>query len=142
MQGDKLARKGKWFLEPGNGHQVANRKKALNLVVTKLDQCEQLDEQTVSFPPYGACHFHAFTSPDGAMVSSPGKDDNEFGTMEWHSRDHSMMFRDFGDGRCIVYVGPIKPLFGMRTIGYHGVTWENVLKNSVFKRVFKPEELS
>jgi hypothetical protein len=130
--------KGVWFLQPGNGHQVANRNAAIAFAVRNLEGCEFVDEQTVRFPPYGICHFHAFTSQDGAMVSSPGKEDNEFGTAGWHSRDHSMMFRDFGDGRCIVYVGPIKPLFGMRTIGKHGVTWESVRENSVFTRVFKP----
>jgi hypothetical protein len=88
-----MAKKGTWFLEPGNGHQLANRKKALRFVTSHLEQCEMVDEQTVTFNPYGLCHFHAFTSPDGAMVSSPGKDDNAFGSMEWHGRDNSMMFR-------------------------------------------------
>jgi hypothetical protein len=132
-----MAKESTWFLQPGNGHQLANRNKAMDFVVSHLDLCERVDEQTVSFPPYGVCHFHAFTSPDGAMVSSPGKGDNDFGSMEWHGRDHSMMFRDFGDGRCVVYLGPIRPLFDMRTIGFHGVTWENVRKNAVFTRVFK-----
>ncbi len=71
------------------------------------------------------------------MISTPDRDDNEFGSADWHTRDNIMMFRDFGDGRCIVYISPIKPLFGLRTIGYHGVTWENVLRTCSFKRVFK-----
>jgi len=137
-----MARRGIWFLEPGNGHQVANRNKALDFVTAHLEQCRKLDEQTVSFAPYGVCHFHAFTSPDGAMVSSPGKEDHEFGSMNWHARDNSMMFRDFGDGRCIVYVGPIRPLFSLRTIGQHGVTWENVRQNATFTQVFRTAQLA
>lgn len=47
-----------------------------------------------------------------------------------------MMFRDFGDGRCIIYVCPIKPLFSVRTIGHHRVRWEDVLELARFKHVF------
>jgi hypothetical protein len=127
----------RWFLQKGNGHQIANRRKALDFVGSNLEGARIINESTVEFSPYGTCHFAAYTDVNGAMISTPDRNDNEFGTLEWHSRDAIMMFRDFGDGRCIVYVGPIKPLFEMRTIGHHGVRWADVLKNAVFKQVFK-----
>lgn len=96
-----------------------------------------VDEATVEFPPYGSCHFAAYTDPKGAMISTPDRDDNEYGAVDWHHRDRIMLFRDFGDGRVIVYVCPIKPLFERRTIGHHGVTWENVLSVAEFKQVFR-----
>jgi hypothetical protein len=134
-------KKGEWFLLPGNGHQLANRAKAMQFVQTTLEGVQIVDAQTVKFEGYGLCHFHAFTSSDGAMISSPGNDDNTFGAAAWHLLDCSMMFRDFGDGRCVVYVGPIRPLFEKRTIGQHGVTWENVRKNAVFTQVFRTSGL-
>jgi len=73
------------------------------------------------------------------MISTPGRDDNVFGSADWHSEDHIMMFRDFGDGRCVVYVSPIKPLFEKRTIGHHGVLWDDVRKLATFTKVFRPE---
>jgi hypothetical protein len=127
----------KWFLQKGNGHQVANRRKALAFAADHLAGLTVLDERTVSFPPYGTCHFAAYTDGKGAMISTPDREDNAFGSVEWHGRDAIMMFRDFGDGRCIVYVCPINPLFEKRTIGFHGVTWENVLALATFKQVFR-----
>ena len=43
------------------------------------------------------------------------------------------MFRDVGDGRCFVYVCPIERLFEKRTIGHHGVRWEDVEKLALKK---------
>jgi hypothetical protein len=129
----------KAFLAKGNGHQNTNRKKALAYVVNHFDGVAQIDERTIDFPPYGRCHFSAYTHPEGAMISTPNRDDNVFGSADWHSRDNIVLFRDFGDGRCMIYVCPIEPLFSERTIGHHGVRWNDVLKHAVFKPVFRPE---
>ena len=128
----------KWFLQKGNGHQVANRRKAMNYVAEALPNITPVDERTVEFPPYGTCHFAAYTDPLGAMVSTPNRDDNEFGSADWHARGRIMMFHDFGDGRVGVFVCPIKPLFEHRTIGHHGVRWPDVIKLAEFKQVFRP----
>ncbi len=125
------------FLAVGNGHQYANRNKAMAFVLNRVPGVSAIDERTVEFSPYGTCHFAAYTHPKGAMISSTGREDNRFGDADWHARDHIMMFRDFGDGRCMIYVCPIRPLFDERTIGHHGVPWENVLKHAVFKQVFR-----
>lgn len=125
------------FLAPGNGHQSANRRKAMSFVAERLDGVSVLDERTVQFAPYGLCHFSAYTHPDGAMISTPGRGDEVFGSADWHARDRIMMFRDFGDGRCVIYVCPIRPLFERRTIGHHGVRWDDVLKLADFKQVFR-----
>jgi hypothetical protein len=130
---------GKQFLAKGNGHQRPNRRKALNYIVSNIEGVMMLDESTVSFPPYGNCHFAAYTHEDGAMISTPDRDDNAFGSADWHHHGRIMMFRDFGDGRCIVYVCPIKPLFEKRTIGHHGVRWTDVLLLAEFKQVFRIE---
>ena len=124
------------FLELGNGHQHANRKKAIYAAERLLDGAAILDERTLATEEFGKCHFAAFTHPKGAMISSPNKDDNNFGDSDWHSCDNVVMFRDAGDGRCIIYVSPIQPLFGLRTIGKHGVTWEDVRKTAKVTKVF------
>lgn len=125
------------LLKKGNGHQNANRREALAFVLRHIEDATAVDERTVDFPPYGRCHFSAYTHADGAMISTPSKADNTFGAAEWHSRDKIMMFRDFFDGRCVVYVCPIEPLFGARTIGQHGVRWDDILKIADFKQVFR-----
>jgi hypothetical protein len=127
----------KSFLQKGNGNQNANRKKALTYVLEHVEGVTPVDDRTVDFPPFGRCHFSAFRHDEGAMISTPNRRE-EFGSADWHSRDNWMMFRDFGDGRCIIYVCPIKPLFGERTIGHHGVRWPDVLKHATFKHVFRP----
>jgi len=129
----------KQFLQPKNGHQISNRKKALAYVAEHLEGLTVLDESTVRFPPHGDCRFGAYTHDQGAMISTPYRDDNTFGSVDWHHLQRIMMFRDFGDGRCVVYVCPIKPLFEKRTIGHHGVTWENILRLSEFTHVFRPD---
>lgn len=126
-----------WYLSKGNGHQIANRQKALRFVLQNLEGVVALDERTVQYEPYGMCHFASYTDKNGAMISTPDRNDNEFGTVDWHNQDNIMMFRDFGDGRVGIYVSPIKPLFGLRTIGYHGVTWDNVRKTAIHIRMFR-----
>jgi hypothetical protein len=128
----------KSFLEKGNGHQIANRKKALAFVSAHLSGLEVVDERTIRIEPYGICHFAAYTDVNGAMISTPGRDDNDYGAADWHARDRIMMFRDFGDGRVGVFICPIKPLFEKRTIGHHGVLWEDVLPLAEMKQVFRP----
>lgn len=127
------------FLTKGNGHQQANRRKALTYVLGHIGGVSPVDERTVDFPPYGRCHFSAYTDTEGAMISTPGRGDEKYGSADWHSRDHIMMFRDFGDGRCMIYVCPIKPLFDERTIGHHGVRWPDIQKHAALKEVFRTE---
>ena len=115
------------FLELGNGHQVANKRRAID-AVAKLFGAKKLDRNTIEFGDWGVCHFASYTHPKGAMISTPNRDDNEYGKAEWHQRDHIALFRDVGDGRCMLYISDIEPLFGLRTIGHHGVTWDNVRK--------------
>lgn len=127
----------KWFLTKGNGHQRPNRRKALEFVAQHIPGITAVDERTVAFAPYGECHFAAYTDALGAMISTPDRDDNAFGSADWHARGRIMMFHDFGDGRVGVFVCPIAPLFEKRTIGHHGVRWPDVIKLAEFKQVFR-----
>ena len=127
----------KAFLQKGNGHQIANRRKAMAFAAERLDGLEVVDDQTVRLEPYGVCRFAAFTDDNGAMISTPGRDDNTFGSQDWHKLDRMMLFRYFADGRVVIYVCPIKPLFEKRTIGHHGVRWNDVLALAEFKPVFR-----
>jgi hypothetical protein len=61
---------GKQFLQKGNGHQVANRRKALQFVANEIDGLSVVDERTVHLAPYGDCHFAAYTHEEGAMAGS------------------------------------------------------------------------
>lgn len=115
----------KRVLQPGNGFQAANKKKAIRFV-TKHFQGEQIDGSTVKVKGLGTCHVAAYTHDKGAMISAPNRGKGEFGERPWHHQDHIIMFRDIGDGRCRVYVSKIAPLFEKRTIGKGGVTWENI----------------
>lgn len=127
----------KWFLAKGNGHQIANRRKALEFVDQHLQGLVVLDQRTIHLAPYGDCHFAAYTDQLGAMISTPDRDDNAFGSADWHARDRIMMFHDFGDGRVGVFICPIAPLFQKRTIGHHGVRWPDVIQLAEFKQVFR-----
>ncbi len=125
------------FLQLGNGHQKANRRKAQRFVRYYLPDVTVLDERSVWFEGYGSCHFAAYTDPKGAMISTPHGDDYSYGSKEWHDQDHIMMFRDMGDGRrLVVYVCRIPPLFGMRTVGRHGVSWNDIRKLAVYRQIF------
>ncbi|OHB26286.1 MAG: hypothetical protein A2790_20190 [Phenylobacterium sp. RIFCSPHIGHO2_01_FULL_69_31] len=128
----------KTFLQSGNGHQLANRRKAMAFALVNLEGASAVDDATLDFPPYGRCRFAAYTDEEGAMISTPGRDDNAFGSQAWHHLDKIMMFRDFGDGRCAIYICPIKPLFSMRTIGHHGVRWPDIQKLSDTIKVYRP----
>ncbi|MDR6533468.1 hypothetical protein J2800_004234 [Caulobacter rhizosphaerae] len=129
----------KTLLVRGNGHQIANRRKALEAAMRELPEIIGLDERTVAFQAYGVCHFAAYTDDNGAMISTPGRDDNVFGSAEWHAHDNIMMLHDAGDGRCMIFVCPIRPLFDKRTIGHHGVRWNDVRKLAKFTHVFRVE---
>ena len=128
---------GKGFLTKGNGHQIANRRKALAFAAQNVADLQIVDERTVRLEPYDTCHFAAYTHPEGAMISTPGRDENDFGTADWHDRDRIMMFRDFDDGRVAIFVCPIRPLFETRTIGHHGVRWEDVIRLAEMKKVIR-----
>jgi len=52
------------FLAKGNGHQSANRKKALAYVLDNIPGVIAVDERTVDFEPHGRCHFSAYTDPE------------------------------------------------------------------------------
>lgn len=118
------------FLEPGNGHQTSNRRRAMRATEKLVAEAVAINENTIRYGQLGECHFMAFTHPKGAMISSTRIDDVEFGNVDWHEKENVVMFRDVGDGRCIVYVSPIEPLFGLRTIGHHGVKWEDVRRTA------------
>lgn len=116
------------FLQKGNGHAVQNRAKALTLLLERVPEVTAVDEATIEWPVFGRCHFAAYTSELGAMISSPNKDDKEFGDADWHRKDRAVLFRDPDGGRVMIYICPIAPLFQRRTIGHHGVRWADVQK--------------
>ena len=124
-------------MQKGNGHQRPNRRKAFDYVLGQFEGTSRIDERTIDFPPYGICHFAAYTQQQGAMISTPNSADGTFGGAEWHKRDNLAMFRDRGDGRCVLYVSPIAPLFDNQTIGHHGVRWADVERLAVFRQEFK-----
>lgn len=127
------------FLSLGNGHQHSNRERAMIACVRIVPGVTKIDHNTVSWPPFGICHFAAFTHLKGAMISSTRSADAAFGSETWHEKGKIVMFRDVGDGRCIVYVCPIEPLFQKRTIGHHGVRWEDI-ENVALKKVVLSSE--
>ncbi len=71
------------------------------------------------------------------MISTPNRKDNTFGSADWHAHGRIMMFRDYHDGRCGVFICPIKPLFEKRTIGQHGVKWADIIDLAEMKQVFR-----
>lgn len=113
------------FLKLGNGNQVNNKKKAMAYVAYHIN-AEILDKRTLSTRDWGKCHFSAYTHPTGAMISTPNSPDQNYGGKDWHNNDHIILFRELNDGRCMMYVSEIEPLFSKRTIGHHGVRWEDV----------------
>lgn len=123
------------FLRLGNGNQVSNKRRALACAIQVLSGAEVLDNRTISIPNFGVSHFAAYTHHKGAMISTPGSEDNRYGAADWHSREHLVLFRDAGDGRCIIYICPIEPLFALRNIGHHGVTWDRIEKTAKFTKV-------
>lgn len=118
------------LLKEGNGHQMENRKVAMAFLLSKAPEVVAVDERTIDWPGFGRCHFAAYTSKLGAMISTPNRDDNAFGHADWHANDKIAMFRDPGDGRVMVFICPIKPLFELRTIGQHGVKWADVQRTA------------
>ena len=117
----------KRVLQPGNGHQAANKKKALQFITNFFD-ATPIANGTVQTEDWGLCYVAAYTHQKGAMISAPNRGTGEYGGREWHKRDHIIMFRDLGNGHCKIYVSKIAPLFEHRTIGRGGVTWEDVEK--------------
>ena len=117
----------KWVLQPGTGHQAANKKKALQFITNFFD-ATPIDNGTVQTEDWGLCYVAAYTHQKGAMISAPNRGTGKYGSRDWHKRDHIIMFRDLGNGHCKIYVSKIAPLFEHRTIGRGGVTWEDVEK--------------
>lgn len=128
------------FLTPGNGNQVRNKRRAMLCALRVLNAARQVDHRTIRLPRWGTCHFAAYTHAKGAMISSTRREDNSYGSANWHKRDHIVMFRDAGDGRCIVYICAIEPLFERRTIGHHGVRWEDVEKLAELSKVIASKD--
>lgn len=129
------------FLEAGNGKQHKNRKRALTVAAKLIAGAKIVDKATIETEEWGTCHFAAFADPSGAMISTPNRDDNNFGSARWHSRDHIMMFRDCRDGFCKIYVCEIEPLFGLRTIGHHGVKWVDVESVAKYSNIITSQYL-
>ena len=127
-------------LKLGNGNQSKNKKKALQFIAMHLN-AGNIDKNTVRTDKWGVCHVSAYTHPKGAMISTPNREDQTYGGANWHQNDHIIMFRDVGDGRCIIYVSKIEPLFDYRTIGHHGVTWEDIEKLSSHIEVIKSQDV-
>ena len=128
-------------LKLGNGNQANNKKKAMKFISKHFD-AEVIDiKRTVKIPKWGTCHVAAYTHPKGAMISAPKHKNPNYGGRDWHSNDHIILFRDVGDGRCIIYINEIESLFNIRTIGQHGVTWENIEKLSSHIEVLKSRDV-
>lgn len=127
-------------LKLGNGNQSKNKQKALKFVASFLN-ADIVDKKTIRSERWGYCHLSAYTHPTGAMISTPNRADNNYGDAEWHNNEHIVLFRDVGDGKCILYITKIAPLFDRRTIGHHGVTWENVEEVAEFVQVFDSTEV-
>jgi len=125
------------FLTLGNGFQMANREKALAATLKLIAGVTPVNVNTVKVDGIGRCHFAAYTHPKGAMISSSKTDDGSFGSAPWHAKERIMMFRDAGDGRCIIYIAPIRPLLDLRTIGQHGVRWEDVARTAIKTQVIR-----
>ena len=113
-------------LKLGNGNQVKNKKLALEFIAKHFNKAQVIDKRTISIPQWGNCHVSAYTHPKGAMISTPNKNDQDYGGTEWHKNEHIILFRDVGDGRCKIYINKIEPLFNYRTIGHHGVLWKKI----------------
>lgn len=124
----------------GNGNQVKNKNKALQFISKHL-KAEIIDKKTVLSEEWGSCQVAAYTDLKGAMISTPNGEDNNFGDALWHDNDHVIMFRDTGDGRCIIYISKIKPLFSHRKIGHHGVLWKDIEELSSHVEVLNSQDV-
>lgn len=122
------------------GHQSRNKRLALSFISNYLS-AKIIDNRTIQTPIWGYCHVAAYTDRNGAMISTPSGNDQSYGDTDWHNNDHIILFRDIGDGRCVIYINKIEPLFTHRTIGQHGVTWEQISKQSSHKEVLKSENV-
>lgn len=76
----------------------------------------------------------AYTHHRAAMVSSTRREDSSYGSVGWHNRDYICLFREDGEGSCIVYICDIEELLGERKDGRHGVLWSNVEKIAQYKK--------
>lgn len=128
------------ILRLGNGNQSRNKKVAVS-VIAKYLNADIIDNGTVLTEDWGLCSVSAYTHPKGAMISTPNNKDQNYGGADWHSKDHKILFRDVGDGRCIIYISKIEPLFALRTIGHHGVTWQNIAKTATFNEILESKEI-
>ena len=127
-------------LKLGNGNQMRNKKVAMKFIASYLN-AEIIDNKTIHTKEWGSCHVSAYTHPKGAMISTPNRDDQDYGGVDWHENDHIILFRDVGDGLCILYINKIEPLFEHRTIGHHGVIWDDIRKLSSHVEILRSEDV-
>lgn len=71
------------------------------------------------------------------MISTPNKQDQDYGGASWHSNDHMVLFRELEAGKCMIYVSDIEPLFQMRTIGHHGVKWQDIEEVAFYTEILE-----
>ena len=127
------------FLKPGNGHQMANKKKAMALIAKHLGGVNPTNE-SLDLPDWGNCQIAAYTSKDGAMIVN-ASDPKHYGELAWHHRDHLVMLREIPDAkspRCIIYICKIKDLFDAPSeqwLGKAGVKWAFVGRVAKHKEI-------
>jgi len=132
---------GPGVLKLGNGNQFRNKKLAMEYIAKYFKGAEVLDKTTIKIPNWGKCHISAYTHKKGAMISTPNRVDPNFGGVPWHNDDYILMFRDIGDGRCMIYINKIEPLFNYRTIGQHGVLWEKIAELADYSEIIDSKEV-
>ena len=134
------------LLTAGNGHQAANKKKALRIVEQRFDGHDVTRESMV-IPGWGDCQVAAYTSTDGAMIAN-ASNPQAFGELDWHNRDHLVLLREIPDPkqpRCVIYFCAIEDLFEApkaKWIGKAGLKWTHVSKIAKHKEVVMTDELA
>ena len=87
------------LLMPGNGHQMTNRKKAVQFVVNRFG-ATQIDVNIIRLLGH-TYMVAAATSPDGLMYRAPNGGDHWLDTARQH--DGLIVVRQMSDGRIAVY---------------------------------------
>lgn len=128
------------LLEPGNkGNKTANRNLAVDFFLRFFENSKRIDTRTILLDEYGICHVAAYTSAAGAMVSDThqgGDYAEQFG-----DRDHWIMFREVGDGRCFIFICKPSDLIGHQDIGKGGVSWKKVNSVALMRKAIKTDEV-
>lgn len=135
------AANGPRVLKLGNGNQHRNKQLAMSYISKHFPGSKILGKGTINIPDWGNCHISAYSHPRGAMISTPYREDQSYGGVAWHNNDHILLFRDIGDGKCVIYINEIEPLFDHRTIGQHGVLWKKISELAEYNEVLPSEEV-